>query len=73
MIARDDSIERADRVLDYYRGIAGRGDDRETISDLLTDLMHLVERLNSDRIISETFDALADNARYHYEYERKEK
>jgi len=42
------------------------GDREESLTDLLTDLMHYVGELRRDREIGRTFDELLGTARMHY-------
>lgn len=71
MSKKQDRITRAAAALSTYRGLAGGwGPEEDSITDLLTDLMHLVDSLLLDREIGRTFDNMLDNARKHYNAER---
>jgi len=48
------------------------GDDDENLTDLLADLMHLVDAMLLDREIGNTFDSLLDSARMHHNAEKNE-
>ena len=64
---QEDRIERATVALDAYRDCTGL-DDREAISDLLADLMHLVDHIWGD-LDQPNFEDLLDTAEMHYQEE----
>lgn len=71
MANKQDRITRAAAALSTYRELAGGwGPEEESITDLLTDLMHLVDALLLDREIGRTFDNMLETARVHYTAER---
>ena len=71
MANKQDRITRAAAALSTYRDLAGGwGPEEDSFTDLLTDLMHLVDELLLDREIGRTFDNMLDNARKHYSAER---
>lgn len=70
MSKKQDRITRAAAALSTYRELAGGwGPEEESITDLLADLMHLVDSLLLDREIGRTFDNMLDTARLHYSAE----
>jgi hypothetical protein len=71
MANRQDRIARAAAALSTYRELSGGwGPEEESLTDLLTDLMHLVDELLVDREIGRTFDDMLGTARMHYGDER---
>lgn len=56
----------------FYDG-GGWGSYEEVLSDLLADLMHYVDALESDREIGESFNDLLSRARMNYLAEVEEK
>ncbi len=70
---QEERIARATVAYAAYRKSVGTwGSDEEVLSDLLADLMHLVDALLLDREIGEGFDDLMDRARMNYEAEKEE-
>jgi hypothetical protein len=69
---REKALVRASMVSKAYREQVGAwGSDEEVLSDLLADLMHLVDALLVDREIGEGFDDLLGTARMNYEAEKE--
>lgn len=67
MASRQERITRAAAALSTYRELSGGwGPEEESITDLLADLMHLVDSMLVDREIGRTFDDLLGTARMHY-------
>jgi len=65
-------VSRGRIALNAYRARNTWGDDDENLTNLLADLMHLVDAMLLDREIGNTFDSLLDSARMHYNAEKNE-
>jgi len=66
------AVNRAEIAYGAYRMAAGWGSHEEVISDMLADLMHLVDSLTLDREIGEDFDTLLQSAARNYNAEIEE-
>lgn len=66
------AIARAEPAVASYHQVVGWGSYEEILSDLLADLMHLVDALQTDREIGESFDQLLARAEMNYTAEKEE-